>query len=209
MTLANPPSFFDKLRSGLLGPSLSPSEVSGVQAILGACEGLPLAYVADALGTAYLETNHEMQPIREIGSDAYLFRMYDPHGNRPGVAAVLGNTQPGDGVRFPGMGYVQSTGRKNAQRATVALKAAGFDVDLEKTPELLMRPDIAAFVMRNGMLAGWFTGRGFARYLPAKGPANRGQFTNARAIINGSDRADDVAEYSLQFQDALTVGGWA
>jgi predicted chitinase len=32
------------------------------------------------------------------------------------VATKLGNTQPGDGVRFKGRGYIQLTGRDNYQR---------------------------------------------------------------------------------------------
>ena len=37
----------------------------------------------------------------------FLFKMYDPQEQRPDVARRLGNTQPGDGVRFCGRGYVQ------------------------------------------------------------------------------------------------------
>lgn len=212
MSLANPAAFFDALRKGLLGPTLSPSEVSGVEAILAACEGLPLAYVAYALGTAYLETNHEMQPVHEIGSDAYFTRRYDPLGARPDKAIELGNIHAGDGPRFHGRGFPQLTGRRNYGRANLELHRRGVlkaGESLISTPDLALRLDVASAVMRYGMEEGWFTGRGFARYLPAKGRANVGQFMNARAIINGQDRASDIADYSLQFQQALTEGGWA
>ena len=43
--------------------------------------------------------------------------MYDKDGERPKVAKDLGNTQKGDGVRFPGRGYVQLTGRSNYGKA--------------------------------------------------------------------------------------------
>lgn len=206
--LQQPAAFFDALRYGLLGPSLSESEVEGCNAILAACRGWPISWTAYALATAYHETAHSMQPIKEFGGDAYFRRMYDIEGLRPSKARELGNTHPGDGAKFPGMGLVQSTGRANARKATQELRKAGFDVDLEETPELLMRPDIAAFVMRHGMEEGWFTGRRLSTYLPSKGPANLGQFTHSRRIINGLDRAGQIAAQALEFQTALSLGKW-
>jgi hypothetical protein len=60
-----------------------------------------------------------------------------------------------------------------------------------------------------GMIEGWFTGKQFASYLPAEGPATTVQFTSARRIINGIDRAEKVAGYAMSFQSALVAGGWA
>ena len=190
--------FFDAVRAGLLGPTLTPSEVSGCTAILDAMSGAPLAYTAYALATAYKETNHTMQPIDEIGGDAYFFRRYDPKGQRPDIARQLGNTQPGDGVRFHGRGYPQVTGRANYARASKELC-----VDLVARPERMLEPEIAAKVMRRGMAEGWFTGKSFASYLPATGAATLPQFISARRIINGQDCAAEIAGYAVQFQKAL------
>jgi len=203
--LTNPAGFFAALRAGLLGPDLSPSEVDGCNAILDACgaDGWPLAYAAYGLATAYHETAHTMQPIKEIGGPAYFRRMYDIEGQRPDVARRLGNVHPGDGAKFPGMGYVQSTGRGNAKRA-----GDEMDLPIEDQPELLMRPDVAAKVMVRGMREGWFTSKRLADYLPKNGPAGHGQFFPARRIINGLDRADLIAGYADGFQDALTSGLW-
>ena len=55
--------------------------------------------------------------------------------------ADLGNTQPGDGARYKGRGFIQITGRANY---TAASKALG--IDLVKHPELAERPDIATKV---------------------------------------------------------------
>lgn len=194
--------FFDRMRAGrLLGPSLSQSEVDGLNAILDAMAGSPLAYAAYALGTAYHETAHTMQPVDEGGGTAYFTRMYDPlpAGNRPWVATRLGNTKPGDGALFHGRGYVQLTGRGNYRKAGAIL-----GVDLEGRPELAKVPANAARIMREGMGAGWFTGASFRHSLPDTGPATRDQFFGARRIINGRDRAEDIAEYALQFQAALS-----
>jgi putative chitinase len=192
--------FFARARAGrLLGPTLTQSEVDGCTAILDAMMGAPLAYIAYALATAYLETSHTMQPIEEFGGPAYFFRMYDKAGNRPAVAAQLGNTMPGDGARYHGRGYVQLTGRANYATATAKL-----GTDLVNHPELALGDAIAAKVMRIGMTEGWFTGKSFASYLPASGPASFAQFKDARRIINGQDRAADIANYALEFQAYLS-----
>lgn len=47
----------------------------------------------------------------------------------------LGNTQPGDGERFPGMGLIQTTGRGNQKRA-----AEKLGVPFEKIGEYLQSP---------------------------------------------------------------------
>lgn len=195
--------FFDAVRSGLLGPTLSAGEVSGCSAIMGAMAGAPLAWAAYALATAYKETAHTMQPIAEYGGDAYFFRRYDPRGSRPDIAARLGNTQPGDGVKYHGRGYVQLTGRGNYAKA-----GAKLGIDLVSKPELAMRDDIAATVMRRGMQEGWFTGRKFADYLPGAGKATGDAYVKLRAIINGRDCADEIAGYARQFEAALIAGGW-
>jgi putative chitinase len=197
-------AFFDDLRHGLLGPSLDNNEVSGCEAILDAMAGQPIAWCAYALATAYHETAHTMQPIKEYGGARYFFRMYDRQGQRPKVARNLGNTQPGDGAKFAGRGYVQLTGRANYQKAGDKL-----GLDLVAQPDLTMRPDIAADIMREGMLHGWFTGKAFFSYLPAVGLPNRAAYVNARRIINGVDKAGPIADYAIKFETALVKGGWA
>jgi hypothetical protein len=71
-----------------------------------------------------------------------------------------------------------------------------------------MLPEVAAKILRQGMDHGWFTSRRFSLYLPASGLASREQFRQARRIINGLDRAEDVASFALVFQTSLTLGGY-
>lgn len=195
--------FFDACRKGVMGPTLDANEVSGAEAILDAMAGAPLAWCAYALATAWHETAHTLKPIKEYGGPSYFFRMYDPQGQRPTLAKANGNTQPGDGAKYFGRGYVQLTWRANYRRAGQRL---GYD--LEGNPDLALQPDIAALILRRGMEEAWFTGKGFADYLPSSGVASRGQFIKARRIINGTDRAELIADHAVKFQDALIKGGW-
>ena len=55
-----------------------------------------------------------------------------------GGRASLGNTEPGDGARFIGRGFLQITGRANYRALG---KRVGLDLEAE--PELAARPDIA------------------------------------------------------------------
>jgi putative chitinase len=203
MSLTKPAAFFDAMRTGLLGPTLSGSEVDGCNAILKAMDGSPLSHAAYALATAYHETASTMQPIREYGGPTYFTRMYDVTGARPQMAVAHGNTCAGDGPKYCGRGYVQLTWKNNYAKAA---KECG--VDLVQYPDHAMRPDVAAKILRHGMDEGWFTGKRFLSYLPAKGEADRAQFTAARRIINGTDKAAQIADHALKFQAALKLGGW-
>ena len=204
-------AFYDFLRGNkMLGPKITPEEFAGCDTIIRACaaEKWGVAWVAYALATAYHETAHTMQPVKELGGDAYLTRMYDITGARPKKAKELGNLTPGDGVRFAGRGYPQLTGRRNYAVATAQLKARGWDVDLVTDPDKLLQPDIAAAVMVYGMREGWFTGRDIDDDLPDTGPAQASQFALSRDIINGRDKQELIAGYAMDFQQGLIAGGY-
>jgi putative chitinase len=203
VSLTNTRAFYDALRAGLLGPVLTAEEVKGCEEILEAMEGAPLSWTAYALATAYRETASTMMPIKEYGGPSYLTRMYDVSGARPQLCIANGNTCAGDGVKYAGRGLVQLTWKNNYKRA-----GDKCGVDLVANPDLALRPDIAAKIMRHGMEEGWFTGKSFSSYLPAVGRATTGQYARARYIINGSDHAQEIAGHAKQFEDALIVGGW-
>lgn len=202
MNLSNLGRFFDALRTGLLRPNLTQSEVNGLNVLLRATISWPKAWVAYGLATAYHETAHTLQPINEFGSNGYFFRMYDIQGDNPPLARRLGNVNPGDGALFHGRGYVQLTGRKNYQFADDALTLGG---KLVSNPALALQETIAAPVLEHGMRLGWFSGHKLGDYLPTILDAYEEQFRDARAIINGSDRADLIAGFAMEFQAALTL----
>lgn len=200
--LTNPAAFFNVVRGGkALGPVLTKGEVEGCEAILDACIGFPTSWAAYALATAVIEVNGTMQPIGEYGGTAYFRRQYDIQGDRPAKARELGNLTPGDGVKYHGRGYVQLTGRANYAKAEAEL-----GLPLLADPDLALRQDVAAKIMRHGMADGWFTGKSLRDYL--RDPATADQFKAARRVINGQDRAEEIAAFAMHFQSALQAGGW-
>lgn len=202
--MKNPRAFYDRVRQrDLLGPVLTPAEVQGCEAIVQAAfaAGWSDADLAYGLATAWHETAHTMQPIHEYGGPEYLRRNYDVDGRNPQRAIAMGNTAPGDGVRYAGRGFVQLTWKRN-------YKIAGdkLGIDLVREPDKAMEPIVAAGIMAWGMAEGWFTGRKLRDYLPRRGAATLAQFTAARRIINGSDRAAHIADLAMDFQDAVMTG---
>jgi hypothetical protein len=198
--------FYNFLRSNkMLGPKISPSEYQGCEATLAAAAARdhPIAFCAYELATDYHETAHTMQPVDEMGGAAYFVRLYDINGQRPALAKKMCNLDPGDGIKYHGRGKVQLTWKSNYLKA-----GQRIGVDLVKHPELAKEMDIAARVLVIGSEEGWFTGKRLKDFLPVDGLATAAQFKSARAIINGSDRADLVATYALDFQAALAAGGW-
>jgi peptidoglycan hydrolase-like protein with peptidoglycan-binding domain len=106
-------------------------------------------------------------------------------GNQYDGRASLGNTQPGDGARFKGRGYVQLTGRLNYKRYT---EITGLE--LLKLPVILMNwPPLSVFVIVDGMMRGVYTGQRLDEFVNS----GKQDFFNARQVVNGHDRADKIA----------------
>ncbi len=147
--------FFAAARVSLSAGTLNQGQVNGIEAILDEWEHRQLTdlrHLAYMLATPYHEVDRTMQPIKEYGGERYFFRMYDITGDRPGVAKHLGNLQPGDGVRFPGRGLVQLTGRKNYARMSELVTRPRWSIDLEEDPDKALQLASAVAVMFEGML---------------------------------------------------------
>lgn len=101
--------------------------------------------------------------VKELGGPSY-FSRYD---NR----TDLGNTQPGDGAKFPGRGLIQVTGRANYLACSLALFG---DDRLLRQPELLELPQYAA------ESAVWFWTKNKLNEL-----ADKDMFTATSKVVNG------------------------
>lgn len=212
-------AFYDFIRGKkMFGATLEDDEWKGCEEIIRAfaMNGSPVADCAYGLATAYLETRMTMQPVRESfwlskgAAERYATKMYDIRGARPSKARELGNVNPGDGAKFMGRGYPQVTGRTNYVRADKECAAIGLTEpgEILADPDLLLRPDIAAYVMVKGMTDGWFTGSKLSDDLPRSGAATFTQFEKSRDIINGRDRDDEIARFAIDFQTALLQAGY-
>lgn len=142
-------------------------------------------YLAYILATTAWETAYTMQPIREYGSEAYLkSKKYYP---------------------YVGMGYVQLTWKYNYEKASSKL-----GVDFVSNPKLLLVPEYAVKILFDGMLEGWFTGKSLKDYLDGideSDPEDLREFSNARRIVNGTDKQVQIGKIALAFEKALRDSG--
>ena len=177
---------------------LNESQSSGLESLLDNIEVdqdlADLRWVAYMLATVKHECANTFMPITERGAQSY-FDKYEPGTS---IGKNLGNTQAGDGYLFRGRGYVQITGRANYQNMTGRLALSGDD-DLLLHPELALQPDISYRIMSYGMRRGSFTGKKLGDYINDAGC----DYQQARRIINGLNRADDIAGYAASFESSL------
>jgi putative chitinase len=178
--------FFDSVRADLFG-SLSQGQVDGLNLFLDWHDTqnpeIPDKYHLDdrsfayVLATTFHETAATMQPIKEYGSASYLkSKPYYP---------------------YYGRGYVQLTWKDNY---AVQDEKLGLGGKLVAEPDLALDADIALKVLLGGMCDGDFTGKKLGDYFTY----NLTDWVDARRIVNGTDRAQDIANYAILFSDAIT-----
>lgn len=203
----NKENFFSSVRTDLFG-SLTQSQVNGINTILDCIKELPTNMQAYILATAYHETAKTMQPISEYGKGKnYLYGCWETNSKgqkycyKSGSKASVYTEQENPNL-FYGRGYVQLTWFSNYELATKKLQDAGIltkEQSLLDSPELANDPKIAAYIMKHGMLGGWFTGRALYHYFSD----TLSDYVNARRIINGTDQKDLIASYAKKFEKAL------
>ena len=185
--------FYAALRrrdSGIFGTSLTQTQVDRLEAILTRLDARRVepAQAAYILATAYHESDRFRTMEEYVSGAAYEGR------------ATLGNTQPGDGVRFRGRGFVQITGRRNYTDWANRLGA-----DLVGNPALAARLDHATTILIDGMMLGTFTGRKLPDYVAGA----KKDYVSARRVVNGIDRAAMIAGYARSFEKALAGAGYS
>lgn len=153
--------------------------------------GLSRDEAAYILGTAAWETNYTFEPVREayyLGSKAEAYRKklrYYP---------------------WYGRGFVQLTWEENYKKA-----GKRIGVDLTTNPDKAMDPYIAAEILVVGMKEGWFTGKDLDDYIDSVDESDKEdflEFYNARRIVNGMDKANEIAILAEKYEKELVASGY-
>lgn len=192
-------SFFDAVRTHPFPGRLTTRQVRGMEAILNRWEaehpGGDLRWLAYMLATAYHETGARMQPVREG------FAATDARARKIIAKRDYGLPDPATGHVYYGRGLVQITWKENYDRMGRLI-----GLDLVNEPDRTLDPAVSITIMFEGMTRGLskrgdFTGRSLEHYFNASTDDPVG----ARAIINGSDKADKIAGHHADFLKALTL----
>ena len=194
--------FFHQVRSSFHAKGLRQAQVDGYTAILDAWEARSpesdSRWLAYMLATAFHETAATLQPVRETraASDAEAIAILERAFAAGRLQAVKTPywRMDGDGKSWLGRGLVQLTHKANYERMSGIT-----GIDLVACPERAMDMDVAVTILFEGMRRGSFTGW----RLDAFFKGSRADWTGARRIINGLDRAELIAGYGRQYLAAI------
>lgn len=194
--------FFDTVRHTLFKGSLTPAQIEGMNAIfdywdanLATADRRWLAYI---LATAFHETAYTMQPVRETlaTSDSRAVEILETafaSGRLSWVKTPYWRPDE-DGKSWLGRGLVQLTHRRNYEAMS---EVTG--IDLVAQPDRAMEMAPAVTILIEGMLRGNFAGHRLCDHLNEE----KEDWVNARRIVNGTDRAEKLAEYGRTFLAAI------
>lgn len=151
---------------------------------VGKQHGLLRNQLAYALATAEWETNKTFLPVKE----GYWLKNAEEWRKK--------------NLRYYpwyGRGFVQLTWEDNYKKAGKKLNK-----DLTTNPDKVMEPEISAQILIIGMKEGWFTGKKLSDYITLK----TSDFVNARRIINGTDKAKEIAALAVKHDRELAAAGY-
>lgn len=156
-------------------------DLGDTRLIIEACKrhGCLRNQAAYILSTAYWETARTMKPVEE----AYWVK------NAKEWRKKNLRYYP-----FFGRGYAQLTWKENYKKASDVL-----GVDFISNPDKLLDPENAARILVQGSMEGWFTGKKIPDYITLK----KSDFRNARRVINGMDKAAEIAKLAREYDADL------
>ncbi len=180
--------FFDTIRKEI---NLTTQNVFGFEKVLNYAllRGTPVNDLAYALATAFWETGQTMTPVVEANwlSENWRkknLRYYPWHGR----------------------GLIQTTWDYNYQKMGKEL-----GVNLMKNPDLLLEWEYSLPALFVGMEKGLYTGKSFDDYIDdidEDDTEDLREYTNARRIVNGTDKAVTIGKLALLFEKALKASGY-
>ena len=169
--------------------ALSASQVDEIIFLIGEFDkdkSITYAQAAYMLATVWHETASTMLPISEYGKGK---------GRKYGQKYDIdGSIYRGLDHIYYGRGYVQLTWLSNYVLATKKIST-----DFVNNPDLVMQKEYAVKILIQGMKDGWFTGRKLSDHINQ----SKKDYVNARRIINGTDKAQKIANEAIIFESAL------
>jgi len=203
--------FFREVRLSIFRGRMSRAQVAGLKHLLTVWErehaNDDVRWLAYCLATAWHETAHTMQPVRETLAKSErqaIARLrawaHKLKGRRRQTVLAYSRVHADTGHAYFGRGYVQITWRRNYRRL-----GAHLGLDLERNPELVMKPEIAARILFIGMIEGLFTAFRLTTFINGE----RCDYVQARRVVNGMDKAALIAGVAEEFHAALTAAGIA
>lgn len=184
----NSSAFFNSVRETLFGGSLNQGQVDGINILGAECKlwGLDpiIEQSAYVLGSAYWESAQTMQAIEEYGGPSM---HYAP---------------------WYGRGLIQITWEENYMKQQTKLgemqrvRDGGIPYQVHDDWNLALNLQTSAIITVGGMKDGDFTGVGLDDYIK---PGSV-DYINARRIVNGTDRAEQIAGYAEAFESAIRAG---
>lgn len=184
-------SFFSKIKSLGLFKTLNQNQVDAFNDLFNECEKqgvTDIRQIAYIFATIYHEVDKTMIPIEEYGKGKN--RTYGHKVKYSGKPYV----EP-DKIYY-GRGHTQNTWYEIYEKLTKANKEGW---DFLNHPELLLQLQPSIWATVYAMRTGLYTGRKLDRYISGSGC----DFINSRRIINGTDKAEKIAEYADLFLEAL------
>ena len=181
--------------------SLSQEAVDNINLIVETCEKYNLSYPQTSyiLATTYHETAHTFKPIEEYGKGKgrkYSTIYTNTEGVKYGIAGSGGDTYLYSDYPhlYYGRGFAQLTHWVNYKFAGEQL-----GIDLINNPDLALQPKYASEILVKGSKEGWFTSKKLSDYINDKSKS----YYQARRVINGLDKAQQIADIAVVFEKAL------
>lgn len=189
--------FFAIANRTLFHGTMTDSQTAGINMVLDEAERLNMLdnpvgrkMTAYMLATDFHETNATMQPVIEA---YWLTEDWRRRNLRY--------------YPYYGRGLPQLTWERNYRRMTELLRNKFKhipDFDLVKHPEQALIPEVAVAVMFEGMMRGDsnfgdYTGKALEDYFTH----DKTEWVKARYIVNGTDKAAEIAEYARKFYAAI------
>ena len=175
--------FYQELRNKKLFKTLTQLQVDSIDAILNECElqGVDdIRQVAYIFATAYWEAHNpkkpsdRLTPMKEFGGEAYLKgKPYYP---------------------YYGRGLSQITWIANYKK-----EGKRLNLDLVNNPDLILDIPVAANSHVWCLTHGTYTGKKISDYINDK----KCDFVNSRRVINGKDKAEEIAAIAQKFLTCL------